>query len=267
MKRRKKSTKEIYTQFVLIILAGCIVGIVLGMGGAIISDLYGGDIVRGLQQMFKTVIPVVYVLLMVVCYGYSFYNYKKAKKMVRNWDGLDETVMEKADEILGLAMIPNSIMQVCNFFLFSAMTYISGVTIPDAGNDGMKQGLPVLAIALGVFLLNMTLITYIQKLTVDLTKEMNPEKNGNIFDKDFNKDWIASCDEAEQQMIYKASYKAYQATQMVCMVLWLFTLIGMLLFDTGIMPSICVFVIWMTLVVSYSIACHKLEWKSKRVKV
>ena len=62
-------------------------------------------------------------------------------------------------------------------------------------------------------------------------------------------------------MIFEAAYKAYQAAQYACVVMWLLTLIGMLLFDIGIIPSICVFVIWLTMVVSYSIACHKLGKK------
>lgn len=264
MKNKKKTNKQIYTTFVITIVLGVVVGIVAGFGGAIISDLYGGDIVGGLQQIFKVVVPVVYVVLMVLSYGYSFFNYNKAKKMIENWDGMDEEVLEEADDILGLATLPNNIMMVCNFFLYSAMVYLSGVTIPDFGKTNLKQGLPLLAVAVVVFLINMTIITVIQKLTVDLVKKNNPEKNGNIFDKDFNKDWLASCDEAEKQMIYEASYKAYQVTHSVCLALWLFTMIGMLLFDIGILPSLCVFVIWLALVLAYNISCYKLGHKKIR---
>ena len=259
MKNKKKTNKEIYTKFALMIVLGCVVGIVLGIGGAFISDMYGGDLIRGLHQIFKITIPVVYVLLMVMCYGYSFYHYQKAKKMVERWDGRDEDVLDQAEDILGLSMIPNNIMQVCNFFLFSAMTYISGITVPGIETNDKKQGMPLLAAALGLFIFNMIMITVVQKLTIDLTKKMNPEKNGNIFDKDFNKDWLASCDEAQKLMIYEAGYKAFQATQMTCIVMWVLTLIGMLLFDIGIVPSVCVFIIWLTLTIAYCIACRDIE--------
>lgn len=263
MKNKKKTNKEIYTKFIIMIVLGCVIGFVAGFGGAFISDIYGGDIIGGLQQIFKVAIPVVYVVLMVLSYGYSFYNYNKAKKMVENWDGINEDILENADQILGKAVLPNNIMMVCNFFLYSAMVYLSSVTIPNIGSEGVKEGLPVLAIAVGVFLVNMVLIIIIQKITVDLTKKINPEKNGNILDKDFNKEWLASCDEAQKQMIYEASYKAYQATNMACLIMWLFSVMGILLFDIGILPSICVFVVWLTLVASYSIACCKLESKKK----
>ena len=263
MKNKKKTNKEIYTKFIVMVVLGCLAGVFIGIFGALISDMYGGDIVGGLRQIFKVVVPIVYVVLMVLSYSYSFYNYNKAKKMVENWDGINEDVLENADQILGKAVLPNNIMMVCNFFLYSAMVYLSGVTIPDIGREELKQGLPVLAVSVVVFLVNMTIITVIQKLTVDLTKKINPEKNGNILDKDFNKEWLASCDEAQKQMIYEASYKAYQATQMVCLIMWLFSVMGIMLFDIGILPSICIFAIWLTLVASYSIACCKLENKKK----
>ena len=261
MKNKKKTDKEIYTKFAIMMILGVVAGLVLGVGGALISDLYGGDIVEGLQQILKIVVPVVYVILMILSYGYGFFYYFKAKKMVDKWDGMDEEVLEQAEGILDLAMFPNNIMMVCNFFLYSAMIYISGVTIPDIGSEEVKNGLPVLFFSVAVFIFNVIIITVIQKLTVDLVKKMNPEKNGNIFDKDFNKDWLASCDEAQKQMIYEASYTAYKATNTVSLVLWLLTLMGILLFDTGILPSLCVFIMWLSSTLAYNIACYKMGRK------
>ena len=112
-----------------------------------------------------------------------------------------------------------------------------------------------------LFFLNIILLAVFQKLSVDLVKKINPEKRGNIFDTEFNKNWLASCDEAEKKMIYEASYMAYRAASTACLVLWLLTLMAMLLFDTGILASACVFVIWLTLILAYTIACHKLSEK------
>jgi len=112
-----------------------------------------------------------------------------------------------------------------------------------------------------IFLLNMAAITIIQKKIVEMTKAINPEKQGNILDTDFNKVWMDSCDEAQKLAAYEAGFRAYRTASSVCMVMWVVTLITMLLFDTGIFPSICVFVIALSLIVSYTVACHKIEQK------
>ena len=57
MKNKKKTNKQIYTTFVLMIVIGCVVGVVFGFGGAFLSDMYGGDIIGGLHQIFKVTIP------------------------------------------------------------------------------------------------------------------------------------------------------------------------------------------------------------------
>ena len=259
MKNKEKTNKQIYTTFVLMISIGCIGGFIVGVGGAFISDMYGGDIVAGLYQIFKIVTPVAYALLMIVCYGYTFYHYLKAKKMVERWDGIEEEVLDKAEEILGLSMIAGNIMQICNFFFFSAMAYISGISMHDATDFNFTM----LLVAVAVFILNMVVITVIQKLTVDLTKKMNPEKTGNIFDKDFSKVWLASCDEAQKWMIYEAAYMAYQATQIACIVMWMLTSIGMMTFDIGIIPSACVCAIWLTMTIAYCIACRNIEKRNQ----
>lgn len=261
MKNKEKTNKQIYTKFLIMITAGCLLGFLLGFGGAFISDMYGGDIVGGLHQIFQVVMPVLYVVFMIVAYSISFLNYSKAKKMINEWDGIHEDVLDEADRILGRAIEPSNIMMVCNFFFYSAITYISKVTVPDIQIDGFKKGFPIMVAGIVLFVVNLIVITIIQKLTVDLTKKINPEKRGNVLDSEFNKVWLGSCDEAEKQMIFEAGYKAYQATQYACMVMWIVTLTGILFFDIGILPSICVFVIWLTLVLSYIIACHKLEHK------
>ena len=257
--RKEKTNKQIYTKFIIMVVVGGLVGFIAGFGGAFISDMFGGDILGGLHQIFRVVVPVTYVLLMIVVYSISFANYVKAKKMVINWDGIDEDILDEADKQLGKALEPSNIMMVCNFFLYSAMTYISGIHVSGMDKDGFKQGLPIMVAGIVLFLMNMIIITVIQKLTVELTKKINPEKKGNILDTEFNKDWLASCDEAQKQMIFEAGYKAYQATGYTCLIVWMLTLFGMLLFDTGILPSICVFIIWLTLVVAYTVACHKLD--------
>lgn len=262
MKNKKVRTdKQINIRFVVIVIGGMILGAVIGFGGAILSDMYGGDIMAGLNHIFKVCIPVLYFLSMAVAYTITFVNYRKAKKMVNEWNGEDEEVLDEADKRIALALEPMSIFMVCNFFFYTGMTYISGVKIPGIDMETYKAGLPIMVAGVVIFLWNMALITIIQKKLVEMTKKINPEKRGNVLDTDFNKVWLESCDEAQKQATFEAGFRAYQAGSTACLVLWIVTLIAMLLFDTGIFPSICVFVVSLTLIVSYTIACHKIEEK------
>lgn len=262
MKNKKvKTDKQINIRFVIMVVGGMLLGAAIGYGGAILSDMYGGDIVTGLNHVFRVCAPLLYVISMTVAYTITFVNYQKARKMISEWNGEDEEVLDEVDKRIALALEPMSIFTVCNFFLYSAMVYISEVKILGIDMETYKAGIPVMVAGVVVFLLNMAAITIIQKKLLEMTKQINPEKRGNILDTEFNKVWLESCDEAQKQAVFEAGFRAYQAGGTACMVLWIITLMAMLLFDTGIFPSICVFVLSLTLVVSYTVACHKIEKK------
>lgn len=259
--RNERTDKQINIRFAIMVVGGMVLGGGIGFGGALLSDMYGGDIVTGLNHIFRICVPILYILSMAVAYTITFVNYRKAKTMMNTWNGEEEDMLDEVDKRLGLALEPMSIFTVCNFFFYSAMTYISNVKIPGIDKATYKAGLPIMIAGVVIFLLNMAAITIIQKKILEMTKEINPEKQGNILDTDFNKVWMDSCDEAQKQAAYEAGFRAYRTASSVCMVMWIVTLITMLLFDTGIFPSICVFVIALSLIVSYTVACHKIEQK------
>lgn len=249
--------KKIYIKFIIVCICALIGGFLCGFIGAFIGDHYSGNIVDGIQNLMSVCVPVIFIGANVIVYAICFSNYFKAKKLADEWDGWDEEVIDEAEKKLGIALAPSNILTVVNFFFYAAMMYISELGVDDLGNIEMG------VLGIGVFIVSIVLMTVLQKLVIDLLKKINPEKEGNVFDTEFNKKWVDSCDEAQKQMIFEASYIAYKATNMVCMVMWAISLITMLTFDTGIFPVFCVSVIWLTLITSYTIACHKLEHKKK----
>ena len=42
---------------------------------------------------------------------------------------------------------------------------------------------------------------------VKMVQAAHPEKRGDMNSKNFQKDWMASCDEAEKEMVYQSAYK------------------------------------------------------------
>ncbi len=103
-----------------------------------------------------------------------------------------------------------------------------------------------------VFLVVIALATLLQQKTVDLTKKMNPEKRGSVYDMKFQERWWESCDEAERRQIGQASYKAYVTVSRFCPYCWGVLLLGNMVFHYGILPSAVVLVIWAVLSVSYT---------------
>lgn len=84
----------------------------------------------------------------------------------------------------------------------------------------------------------------LERRTVDITKQIYPEKNGSVYDFSFQKKWMASCDEAEKLMIGQCAYKAYRAVSSACMVLWIILTLAAMFFDTGFLPVLVVCIIW-----------------------
>jgi hypothetical protein len=99
----------------------------------------------------------------------------------------------------------------------------------------------------------------ISKVTVDLEKKLNPEKQGSVFDMRFAKKWEASCDEAQKQIMCKSAYAAFQAANMTCLILWWIAVVIQIFANTGGFPVTCICAIWLVLNVTYSRTAMKLQ--------
>ena len=142
---------------------------------------------------------------------------------------------------LSWALLLDSLTVIVSFFFFNAGT----AKLPQS-SDGNTITLLV------IFLVVIALATLLQQKTVDLTKKMNPEKRGSVYDMKFQERWWESCDEAERRQIGQASYKAYVTVSRFCPYCWGVLLLGNMVFHYGILPSAVVLVIWAVLSVSYT---------------
>ncbi len=107
--------------------------------------------------------------------------------------------------------------------------------------------------------LGMALNIIISKVTVDLEKKLNPEKQGSVFDMKFDKKWEASSDEAQKQIMYKAAYTAFRAANMACLTAWTIAVVIQMFVKTGVFPVVCICAIWLVLNVTYSRTAMKLQ--------
>ena len=254
--KKQKTDKQIHIKFIIIIICACIIGFLGGVGSVILADKIDENFVTRLKEIMAIVMPIIFIGSNIVVHIFSFAKYFKGKKLADSWDGWNEEIIDEAETHLGVALVPENILLVCNFFMYGATLYFANFTVEGGLGNLVIAGIGVITFIVGLFL-----YSFLQKLVVDAEKKINPEKHGNILDMEFIKEWIASCDEAQKKQIHEAGFKAYQTANTVCMVMSVISIMGLIAFETGLFPLVCVSIIWISLVVSYSVACIKLEHK------
>ena len=97
---------------------------------------------------------------------------------------------------------------------------------------------------IAAFILGLVVVIVMQQKIVDLTKKINPEKKGSVYDMKFAKKWMESCDENEQRQIGQAAYKAYQSVVYMSVFIMVILYISSTFLDFGILPFLIVTIIW-----------------------
>ncbi len=253
----KKNDRKIYMRFLIFVLLSGIVGYFVGMAIRILQATAGTSISSLLDTAGRAmiyIVPMLYLLMHLTAATISFSIYGKAKKKAAHWDGEDEEYIESVEASLDIPVIMGNVIMVLNLLLYTVVIYQADhMEMSQLWQNILTNGGTVLMI-LG-YIYEMA----VQKLVVDLEKKLNPEKRGNVFEIDFMKTWMKSCDEAQKWNHYEAAYHAFRITNLVCLVLWLLCFIAQFAFQAGLLPVFCVSGIWLVLVLSYSISAYRLE--------
>lgn len=241
----KNDNKKALKKYLLIFVVAAFVGGILGG----LSESIGE---QGLEMIKETVLYVligmnIYAIpaVIVICMIPSLIVYIQCKRLYQNGNAEDD-VLDEIEDKLNIPMLLTNVGVILSLFFFSTNTILE--------KDDTKM-----MIAMIFFFLSVALGVLIQQKVVDLTKAMNPEKQGSVYDYDFAKKWEASCDEAQRLMIYKASYSAFKVTNVVCISLWVVLQILAMAFGTGILPIVVVLIIYMAMLISYIVTAAKLE--------
>ena len=170
------------------------------------------------------------------------------KKRADKWDGEDEDEIDAIESSLNIPVIMCSILSILDVILFSSACYFLNEQLP-----GWIVWPTI------VFLVGIIGVSYINERAVMLEKKLNPEKKGSSLDLNFRKKWIASCDEAQKQIIWQSGYAAYVACNISCTVLWIVAFFVQMSLRCGIMPVLGVGIIWLINNLTYTLTCAKLE--------
>ena len=248
----RQANRKVLPKFLLVMLGSLALGAVIGFAGMFILSATGQDNLTAALSGLGAGLAKAAPWLLAACGGAELIAglilYRRAKAIVRDWDGEDETVPERAEKPMNLALWISSMAMVAAFFLMTA-----------AYSDGMASKSEALGKLGGVaaFSAVMAITLILQQRLVDLVKRLCPEKKASVYDTKFQKEWFDQCDEAEKAQIGQCAYHAYNAANRTCMILWVVFTVTALFLDTGILPVLTVCVVW---AVSQTVYCR---WASK----
>ncbi len=238
LKKAKEANKKALPIFFVIIVAAGLIG---GFSGYLMADYAMEDyseVLRNASMYFSRLIaPVLMVSLLVIVPICSFIYIRSAKNLLTEWDGENEEISDAVDRKLSIALWIAGSAMIAAFFLFAAFCS-AGLALLEQ-NEGLRWVVTLIAFV-GV----IVEVVVIQQKSVDLTKVLYPEKTASVYDVKFQDKWLESCDEAEKIMIGKCALKAFNAVNLVCMILVILLSIGALVFHIGFLPALAVCIIW-----------------------
>lgn len=253
MKQEKKVNS--YLRGIKIIALACVIGGVIGgVTGAIRFVLLSrGVAVSGdwvLQQIRSLLVPILGIIfaVTVILEELCFHKLKGiCEKQVTAEDEECDQLEYEEERTGAFGTNLNVLSQVVSIFFLTfgySMKYIEA--------DDYAYSFLVACV---IFVVSYIYIYFWQIRYVKLLQKTHPEKKGDPSSTKFQEQWLESCDEAEKECIYQASYKGYQTVMKWVPILTFVALILHMFFDTGILAIVMTSVIWLVTSVTYCRAC------------
>lgn len=200
--KTEKKNAWVYVKFAIIIVVSGIFGAVCSMAiGAGFENFTNLGAVLS-QSLYGAGVPLLGGGLLLAAAATGLYL--AAKKPMARADE-DDAAYEKANRLLCLSMILTTLG-------FPWFVLTMGLTF---GQTTRNEELGFTGFGLLILIAQIIWFSALQAIVVGATKKLYPEKQGNVFDTKFQKDWYASCDEAEQKAIGDCSYFTFQIMNLV----------------------------------------------------
>lgn len=251
MERNKKHTYLHYALlFLLFTGGGAIAGLVFGMIGDYISGgvtMAGDIILRGVGK--NMILLMAFDIAMAVVLGEtSLFRTKKLAVLLEKAEDEEADFLEyKMEKAGSVGIIGNQIAIVAEIILV-ALWYSDF-----SRNPGNKESFALVG---AVFLISGCFYQgFWQVRYVKLIQKMEPTKKGDPTSMKFQKQWLESCDEAEKTLIYQNSYRTYCFMSVLMPFLIVITMLGHLLYDTGLLAIFVVGFLWIAMVSAYCYFC------------
>lgn len=250
----KKEDKKALKKFLFTLLLSLVVGFIAGFLSAFIKDNWTMQVSESIKDIGRIVaiyggyiVTVIFLLISVILY-------RKTRKQFLVWDGENEEIYNQMDIRLSYVAWFSQLIMIFSYFFIGTGAYVqlgNKEAVKEMLDTNFIGWILTLLSVLGSMLFSLVVSMILSQKVVNFTKELNPEKQGSVYDMNFGRKWIGSFDEAEKFVTYKSSYTAMKATSYTCMGLWLVCLIGMISFNFGVLPLVMVVVIWLVQTSTY----------------
>lgn len=213
-----------------------------------------------LKKALITASPYILLFVNVTLILLTLAFFWQAKKLQKEYENNpdDEFLFDRLEQKLNQPIFTSNLLLISNFFLFSAMVWVIEFTEYGGNYENLFYALTMI-----LFVLAFIIMIIINSAVLQIEKSLNPEKRGSIFDLNFNKVWEASCDEAQKAIMYQAGYMAYKTVNVTCMILWIVAFVSLCSFHTGLLPILCICIIWLVATMTYMKIAAKLERGSR----
>ena len=256
MNNNKTAKKSLLFALMMII---CItVGIVFGYT---VSTDDSQKVLESVTKLIKNksvyVIAPLYVIWSIVSLIYQLLLLRKGKRSALSVspDDDDDTAFDEAGKMLEAPIEVSNIIIIISCILFSILIECAVFSKEISKNVAAVLGIGGSVLFIIFYLTQFIIVRHV----IELIKKLCPEKQGDLLDMNFQKKWLSSFDEGEKFIAYKCGFNAYKNANTACMILWIISFISQFTFNTGIMPIICIGIIWAVLVVSYTKENRRLE--------
>jgi len=244
--KAEKKSSWVYVKFALIILAsglfGAVCNMVIGAGFEDFSNL-GASLS---QSLYGAGVPLLALGLLLAAGATALYL--AAKKPMARADE-DDSAYEKANRLLCLSMILTTLG-------FPWFMLTIGLAL---GQTTQGQDPATMVLGLALLILQLVWFCTLQAIVIGAVKKLFPEKQGNVFDTRFQKDWYASCDEAEQKTIGDCSYFTFKVMNMIYPIVMVALFMVGTTWPISAMWFVLLGGLWMVQTLVYQLRCYRVQ--------
>lgn len=259
IKKEDKKSKKI---FYLVLVISLVFGLLSGYLASVVEDSEAiNNWINSGMDMVNQASIYIGCITSTIAAIWALVLYHKSHKEYEAWDEEDDQAMDKIETKLSLALIITN----GNLIITYIFSVVALAQIPSFFEDSATTVVKFVCF-FGGLILSMVVAMVASVKIVNFEKEMNPEKKGSAYDFNFQKKWLASSDEAEKLVNYKAAFASYKAVNIACMILWLLCMYGMTIWDWDNVPVFMVGAIWLTSYFSYSIETLKLSKNASKIQ-